>query len=75
MIVDSRKVGRLCKSFRKNFTNYRQIDVGLDLGYSQENIASYEQGRNNNFTILLWYISKGLDIDALLKECISLEDE
>lgn len=75
MIVDSRKVGRLCKEYRKEFTDFRQIDVGLDLGYSQENIASYEQGRNNNFTILLWYINQGLDIDMILKECISFEDD
>lgn len=39
------------------------MDVAADTGYSLENIAAFERGRNSNFRILLWYIDHGLNND------------
>lgn len=37
-----------------------QQQVADALNYSQENISSFENGRNSNNRIFLWYIKQGL---------------
>lgn len=37
----------------------KQSQVARELGYSLENISAFENGRNNNAEILLYYIKKG----------------
>ena len=48
------------KKFRQSL-GYKQIDVANELGYSLENISKFENGKNNNLKIYLWYIEKGFD--------------
>ena len=37
----------------------KQSEVAKELGYSLENISAFENGRNNNAEILLYYIKRG----------------
>ena len=61
-------VGSKCQNFRTTQLRMRQIDVAEKIGCSRENIAAFEQGRNYNMHILLWYMSQGLSIDELRGE-------
>lgn len=56
-----------CQTFRKNKTNYSQSMVAEELGFSIENISSFENSRNDNYYILLWYLRKGMTIKELLE--------
>lgn len=57
-------IGKLCAEYRKEYLKLKQSDVAVDVGCSKENIAAFEQGRNNSARILLWYIGKGLTING-----------
>lgn len=54
-----KQIGPKCKQYRERI-GYIQIDVARDLGYSVNNISSFENGRNDNAQILLWYIAHGM---------------
>ena len=41
--------------------------VAKELGFSVENISSFENSRNDNYYILLWYLRKGMTIGELLE--------
>lgn len=60
-------VGLNCQTFRINKTNYSQTMVAKELGFSVENISSFENSRNDNYYILLWYLRKGMTIEELLE--------
>ena len=60
-------VGLNCQTFRRNKTNYSQPMVAKELGFSVENISSFENSRNDNYYILLWYLRKGMTIEELLE--------
>ena len=70
--LPNKKCGKICARFRSDVLLMTQENVALELDYSQENISAFENGRNNNFLILEWYVKKGLleycSIDCLL-EC------
>lgn len=55
-----KEIGQKCKEFRKKI-KASQRDVARDLHYTSENISAFENGRNDNAIILLWYIKNGLD--------------
>ena len=60
-------VGLNCQTFRRNKTNYSQLMIAKELGYSVENISSFENSRNDNYCILLWYLRKGMTMKELLE--------
>lgn len=60
-------VGLNCQTFRRNKTDYSQLMVAKELGFSVENISSFENSRNDNYYILLWYLRKGMTIGELLE--------
>lgn len=60
-------VGLNCQTFRRKKTNYSQTMVAKELGFSVENISSFENSRNDNYYILLWYLRKGMTIEELLE--------
>ena len=60
-------VGLNCQTFRKSKTNYSQLMVAKELGFSVENISSFENSRNDNYYILLWYLRKGMSITELFE--------
>lgn len=57
-------IGDVCRDFRKEL-GYFQIDVARDTNYSLENVSAFENGRNDNSRILLWYIAHGLTFDMI----------
>lgn len=61
------KIGKACQAFRISIGK-KQSDVASDLGFSGENISAFENGRNHNMMIFLWYIEKGFDVDKYRKE-------
>lgn len=61
MSVDRYKVcGKLCREFRQDVLKMTQEDVAKELDYSQENISAFENDRNSNSIIFMWYVKKGL---------------
>lgn len=60
-------VGLNCQKFRKSKTSYSQPMVAKELGFSVENISSFENSRNDNYYILLWYLRKGMSITELFE--------
>lgn len=66
---DMKKIGERCKRFRQ-LLQYRQIDVAHDTGYSLENISGFENGRNDNGLIMLWYIAHGMSVGMILNDTV-----
>ena len=65
-------VGLNCQTFRRNNTKYSQAMLARELGFSVENISSFENSRNDNYYILLWYLRQGMTIKELLE---GIDDE
>lgn len=60
-----KEIGNKCRCFRRE-QGITQNKVAEDTGYSCENISSFENGRNDNSRILLWYMLHGMTIEYLL---------
>ena len=54
-------IGRKCANFRRSI-GYSQQRVADELGYNRTNISMFENGKNYNMTILLWYLKRGLEL-------------
>lgn len=54
-------IGKMCRDKRVE-RGLRQQDVADATGYSVENISAFENGRNSNYMILMWYVEHGLDL-------------
>lgn len=54
-------LGQKCKSFRESIKE-TQFSVAVDTDYSMETISGFENGRNNNLSIFLWYLNAGMEI-------------
>lgn len=55
------KIGKKCANFRRSI-GYSQQQVAEELGYTRSNISMFENGKNYNMTILLWYLKRGLEL-------------
>lgn len=63
-------IGKICAKYRKE-CGYRQIDVSLDTGYAVTNVSSFENGRNDNGYLFLWYILHGMTAEYLLENGVT----
>lgn len=54
-------IGRKCANFRRSI-GYSQQKVADELGYSRANISMFENGKNYNMNILIWYLKRGLEL-------------
>lgn len=54
-------IGIECKKLRESL-NITQKQVADELGYSVKTISAFENGRNNNINILMWYLKRGLEV-------------
>lgn len=54
-------LGTICKNYRKKIKK-KLSDVAYDTGYSIANISKFENDKNYNYLILLWYVENGLDL-------------
>lgn len=61
-----KNIGSVCRKYRLE-KGYRLRDVADDLNYSIRNVCAFEQGRNDNGRILLWYFKHGITIDHFTK--------
>lgn len=52
-------IGEMCKEHRENM-GMKQSQVAERVGYSEQNISSFETGRTNNLLIFLYYVSTGV---------------
>lgn len=59
-------VGNRCRQYRKKVLRTELKEVAKELGYSKENISAFENGRNDNCLIMLWYLSRGMTVDQIL---------
>lgn len=66
MLIDLKYVGKTCQNFRRG-RGLLQSKVAEDTGYVVENISAFENGRNDNLRILLWYVDNGLNINNLIR--------
>ena len=64
------RIGDTCRRYRKYVLKMTVREVAEKIGYSANNIYSFEGGYINNALILLWYMSKGLTYDMLTKGVI-----
>lgn len=64
-----KEIPLLCGKFRK-MLGITQEAMSAEVGYSKETISGFENGRNNNMEIFLWYLDKGFseNVITLLKE-------
>ena len=54
-------IGQKCANFRR-LIGISQQQVANELGYTRSNISMFENGKNYNMTILLWYLKRGLEL-------------
>lgn len=63
-ILTNKEIGFNCKLYRKRH-KIKQSKIAADLGYSIGNISAFECGKNDNATILCWYILHGMTAEEL----------
>lgn len=65
--------GYMCRKYRQDILNITQEQVAKELDYSQENISAFENGRNSNNIIFMWYVRNGIlnhfSLDELCGGC------
>ena len=59
--MNSLTIGQKCANFRR-LIGISQQQVADELGYTRTNISMFENGKNYNMTILLWYLKRGLKL-------------
>lgn len=57
-IIES--IGRSCRIWR-NTMGYSIAQVIKETGYTASTITLFEQGKNNNAVLFLWYIARGFN--------------
>ena len=57
---DYRVCGDLCRRYRQEVLKVTQKEAAEELEYTQENISAFENGRNSNNIIFMWYVRKGI---------------
>lgn len=60
-------LGEICKNYRKKIKK-TLADVAYDTDYSVANISKFENNKNFNYMILLWYVENGMDLLELYRE-------
>lgn len=67
MIHDEKleRVGKVCSEFRK-LNNATQKEYAKELGVSVQTVKHFENGRVRNVNYLLFYLTKGVDIEDVL---------
>lgn len=62
---EMKRIGSRCRDYRLNVLGLKQSDVADEIGYSKESVSAFENGRNNNAVILMYYINHGLDLERI----------
>ncbi len=67
-----KQLGYLCREFREQ-NDIRLIEMAYAVHTSPSNIAKFEEGKNDNYNILIAYINRGFDLMNAI-EVIESED-
>lgn len=67
-----REIGLICKEARKK-AGLKQSDVAEYLKLSRENVSAFENGRNDSYIILLYYIDNILMYVDIVELCYVLK--
>ena len=59
--MNTSTIGQKCANFRR-LIGISQQQVADELGYTRTNISMFENDKNYNMVILLWYLKRGLEI-------------
>lgn len=63
-------IGRCCRDYRVHHLSATQEDVAKECGYSRENVSRFENGKNDNNVIFLWYVKHGLLSEYTIEELV-----
>lgn len=66
-------IGNNCREWRLK-KGYLQADVARDTKYSIENVSAFENGRNDNYRIFVWYLLKGIPLKKLFEGVEDVKD-
>lgn len=66
IFYNQQKIGRMCREFRENYLGISRSEAARQIGFTAENVRKFETGENDNYTILLWYIAHGLNVDEVM---------
>ena len=59
--MNTESIGARCKAWRES-KGVTQAEIAAEIGCTRQNIFYFEHGRNNNYLILLWYLSHGMPL-------------
>ena len=65
--IRSELLGCICRAYRIEQLQMTQRQVAKDTGYTLSNVNKFELGRSSSVVLLLYYLSKGLPLDEVLK--------
>lgn len=59
------EIARACERFRIETLHKTQADVANETGYSRSNVSEFENGRNRNLALFVYYIEHGLPLSTI----------
>lgn len=59
------EIAAACKAYRVETLKMTQDEVAAEIGYTRTNISEFENGRNRNLSIFMYYVSQGLPMESL----------
>lgn len=54
-MYELKHIGQMCAKARRE-KGYTQLQVAFAVDYTPENVSAFENGRNDNMRIFLWYL-------------------
>lgn len=65
--LDCKRIGKICKAWRRGNTPASQAIVGEEIGFSRPAVENFENGKNDSMIILLWYLKRGMPLYLLFE--------
>ena len=69
------RIGKMCRDYRMTI-GYSQGDVARDCNVTRACVSRFESEGRANWTVLMWYITHGLDLSVSMSEnrCVCCSD-
>lgn len=61
----TKEIAAACKAYRVETLKMTQDEIAAEIGYTRTNISEFENGRNRNLSIFMYYVSRGLPMETL----------
>lgn len=62
--MNAEMIGSVCRKWRES-KKITLTEIADQVGCTRQNIYYFEQGRSNNYLILLWYLSHGMPLKSI----------